>query len=356
MHFIIDSDSGDAIAGWLAPDNPSSVPHFIVAIPRRDEIVVRANVMREGIRDLGLHATGECGFRIGTDIVPDLAALPDVELLEAESRLPIYRRFQPGLDIERKLFLFDCSLIPQRRILNEIKNRFSIAHFNSERNGLETTIAIIANPGNKSMFISGRSTLLRYNDMLREKGFLRIALLREPHEELAERLYFLNFLTKEDTSGSFSMYTTGVKNLLDFARDLPFQDARALTSAFRGASEQQKRELMSPMTRVFGCDVDEPPSQGSVSVALERLSDFDLVGTRERFPLFKELLAATIGANIYGDEEPVGFQSVRALAADLARIGVVNDLLADDILLYRMVEESISDSLSSAEELAPRGV
>lgn len=356
MHFIIDIDSGDAISGWLAPDNPSTVPHFIVSIPGRDEIAIRANVMREGIRDLGLHATGECGFFISTDIVPDLPQVMDIEIMEAETRLPIYRRFQADLDIPRKIFLFDCSIIPQRRIQNEIKNRFSLTYFNSERNGLETTIAIIANPTNRSTFVSGRSVLMRYDDLLKEKDYLRVALLREPHEELAERLYFFNFLVREGDAASFSTYTHGARSLLEFARDLPFNDLKALTGAFRASSDQQRRELMSPMTRVFGCDVDEVPKHANVSKALDSLADFDVVGTRERFPLFRDLLAGAVGSNIFGDEEPVVFQSVKTLAANLARIGVVNDLLADDLALYSYVEDAINEGVSTPDATLQRQI
>ncbi len=356
MHFIIDADTGDQIVGWLAPDNPSQTPKFIISIPGRDEIEISANRLRADIRDFGLHSTGQCGFCIGPDIVPDLAHLPDLEIIEGDNHLPIYRRLQPD-HVERKIFLFDCTLIPQRRILQEIKNRFSLSYFNSERNGLETTIALIANPFCKSIFISGRSLLLRYNDLLKEKGYLRMALLREPHEELAERLYFLNFLVKEGSAdSSYAGYTTGVKSLLEFAANLPFNDQKALTSAFRGTTELQRRELMSPMTKVFGCDVDEMPKNANVSRALDALADFDVVGTRERFPLFKDLVtAAAGGANIFGDEEPVFFQSVKTLAESLAKIGIVNDLLADDLALFKYVDEAIGESLSDPDMLMQGG-
>ncbi|QGM98927.1 hypothetical protein [Methylocystis parvus] len=356
MHFIIDIDSGDTISGWLAPDNPSSVPLFIVSIPGREDIELRANVLREGIRDLGLHATGECGFAISTDLIPDLPNIRDLEIVEAATRLPIYRRFQADLDVARKIFLFDCSVIPQRRIVNEIKNRFSLAYMNSERNGLETTVAIIANPYNQSIFISGRSVLMRYNDLLKEKGYVRAALLREPHEELAERLYFFNFLVREGDAESFAQYTTGARNLLEFARDLPFNDVKALTSAFRASTEQQRRELMSPMTKVFGCDVDEPPKHANVSKALDSLADFEVVGTRERFALFKDLLAGAVGVNILGDEEPVVFQSVKTLASNLAKIGIVNDLLADDLALYSFAEDAINEGLTNPEGMMQREI
>jgi hypothetical protein len=349
MHFIVDSDTGDAITGWLAPDNPSVAPTFIIVIPGRDEIDVKANTVRLDIRDMGLHATGECGFRIDTNVIPDLPQIMDVEILEGDKRLPIYRRFQPDFEIERKLFLFDCSIIPQRRMLSEIRSHFTLSYFNAESNGLETTIALIANPTNKSIFITGRSVVMRYDYLLKDKGYMRAALLRNPHEELAERLYFLNFLVKEGTPESYSAYTTGVKSLLDFARDLPFNDQKALTTAFRTTTEQQRRELMSPMTKVFGCDLDETPKPANVSRALDCLADFEIVGTREHYDLFKDLLAGAMGTNILGDEEPIIFQSVKNLAAMLSRIGLVNDLLADDLALYAFVDEAIKDGLSNPE-------
>lgn len=354
MHFIIDSDNGGSIKGWLAPDNPSVSPTLVVVVPDREEVEVKASIMRAGIRDLGLHATGLCGFDINAEAVPDLAQLKDVAILEAETRLPIYRRFQPDRDIPKKLFLFDCSIIPQRRILKRIEENFSLSYFNSERNGLETTIAIITNPSVKSIFISGRSVLMRYEHQLKEKGYVRAALLREPHEELAERLFFLNFLAREDASSALSMYTTGVRSLLDFARNLPFNDQRALTMAFRGISEQQRRELTSPMTRVFGCDVDEMPKQAHVSKALESLAGLEVVGTRERYGLFRDLLAGAMGADVLGDEEPAVFDSVRTFAATLSRIGIVTDLLAEDLALHSYVEDAIGEGLTNFEGVLQR--
>lgn len=343
MHFSIDIDSGDTISGWLAPDNPAATPRFVVSVPGRDEVETGASHMRPDVRELGLHVTGECGFAITTDLVPDLSRLPDVEILEATTRLPIYRRFRADRDLSRKLFLFDGAIIPQRRMLNEISNRFSLCYFNAERNGLETTTALIVNPSGHSIFMSGRASLTRYSTLLKDRGFLRAALLREPHEELAERLFFLSYLAREGDPDSFDQYAHGIGSLVEFARDLPFDDPKALASAFRGITERQRWELTSPMTRVFGCDVDEIPRPANVTQALQGLAELDVMGTRARFPLFRDLLAAVLGANIFGDEEPLAFRAVQSLAVTLSKIAIVNDLLADDLALYSFAEEAITE-------------
>lgn len=352
MHFIIDSDTGNSIKGWLAPDNPSSTPVLAIIIPGRDEIQLEANIMRAGIRDLGLHATGLVGFDVNTKVVPDLAEIEDIELVEAETRLPIYRRLQKGQHIERKLFLFDCSIMPQRRILRSISKNFSLNYVNSEGNGLETTINIISNPFNSSIFISGRSIFSRYDHYLKNKGFIRAALLREPLEELAERLLFLNFLSREGAASYLSTYSVGIGALVDLARELPFNDVRGMTSMFRATSEQQRQELRSPMTKVFGCDLDEPPKRTHVSKALDNLAAIDVVGTRERYPLFRDLLAGALGVDVLGEEAPTSFGSVKGLAATLSRIGIVADLLEEDLALYSYVDEAIREGADHhAEEI-----
>ncbi|MGJ0509475.1 MAG: hypothetical protein ACR652_20605 [Methylocystis sp.] len=349
MRFSIDIDSGDTISGWLSPDNPSLSPSVIVAVPGRDEVEIPGSVMRRDVADAGYHLTGVCGFLITADRVPDLPTLMDLEILEADTRLPIYRRFAPDRDLLKRLFLFDCSVLPQRRLLDELGRYFSLSYQHAERNGAETTIACIVNPGAQSVVMSGRSHVVRYDDLLRERGFLRCALLREPCEELAERLYFLNYLAQEADREALDHYAHGLRSLIDFARDLPFRDPKGLTAAFRGATETQRRELMSPMTRVFGCEVGEPPRRANVTQALQKLAGFDVIGVRECFPLFRDLLAGALGKNVLGDEEPVRYPAVSALAQTLSRIGVVNDFLAEDLALYAYVTEAIEDGLAPAE-------
>ncbi len=351
MRFSIDIDSGDAISGWLAPDNPSVSPRIAVVVPGRKELEIDGVVIRQDVVDAGYHLTGACGFLITADMVPDLPRLMDVEILEAETRLPIYRRFAPGRDLRKKLFLFDCSVLPQRRLLDRIAGRFSLTYCNTERNGAETIVACIVNHAAQSAFFCGRSHVLRYDEVLTDQGFLRAAILRDPFEELAERLYFLNYLAQEGGDAS-AYYSHGLRSLLGFASDLPFKDPRGVAVAFRGASETQRRELMSPMTKLFGCDVDEPPRHTNVTRALQKLAGFDVVGMRENFPTFRDLLAGALGEDLIDDEEPVSYPAIRSLADMLAGIGMVNDLLAEDLALYAYVTDAIEEGLRQPVEAA----
>jgi hypothetical protein len=123
MNFTVDSDSGSEIKGWLTPDNPSATPSFVVLVPGREDVEFHANFDRADLLELGMHATGHCGFCITEELIPDLGKLPDVEIIDAETRISIYRRFQPDTEIDRKIFLFDCSIIPQRHLLSQIQEK-----------------------------------------------------------------------------------------------------------------------------------------------------------------------------------------------------------------------------------------
>ncbi|MCX7900035.1 MAG: hypothetical protein N2444_08145, partial [Methylocystis sp.] len=176
MHFNIDADNGDIIKGWLAPDNPQSPARVVVVTPGLPEIVVEATIVRPDIVNLGVHPTGKCGFQITPENVPGLSERNELQLLEADSRLPIHGRFVQGLHLEKKLYLFDCSIAPQRRIFERMKSHFSLGYNNCERFGLETTLSVISNHFTQSIFLSGRSHFLRYDHFLKDKGYVRAAI------------------------------------------------------------------------------------------------------------------------------------------------------------------------------------
>ena len=354
MFFNIDKDDGHAISGWIAPDNPSAVPHIVIVIPGRNEITIDADLPRTDIRELGIHKTGHVGFLVDEKIVPDLGALAEIELLESESRLPIFRRFIPEQHIRRRAFLFDGSVMPQRRILQNISQHFSLVYPAAERFPLETMIVLINNHSCDSIVFSGRSNFNRYVTFLETNQYFRAALLRDPFEELAERLLFLSLLAKPDWAPLAPLYATGLTPLIEFARDLPFNDPKGLLAAFRALTDEQRAAIQSPMVRMLGCTLEDVPTHHHVSLALDHLASLDLVGTRSRYPAFRAMLTQILGTDILGPEVPASFQTVEVLARSLSRIGIVADLLEHDVTLYGLAHEAVVAGLEGHDELADR--
>jgi len=343
MYFSIDADEGRAISGWIVLDNPTAAPRLTLVIPDRPEITIEAHNHRPDIQEIGIHLTGHVGFCIDEAIVPDLAAIDDVSLLESESRLLIFRRPRPH-HLERKVYIFDASVMPQSGLLRELTHFFTNYYFHSERLSLETMLIVINNHFCSSTVLYGRSNFNRYVSYLNNAGFLRAALLHEPFTELAERLLTLKLIANRRLPHTESI--SGLDRGLSFAQELALNDERAMLQAFRRLDPDQRDLFSNPMTRLFGCDVDDPPQRRHVSVALENLASMDVVGLRSEFPLFRQMLAGALGADVGGGDRPAALSVVTELAHKLSRIGVVEDMLEGDRQLY----EFARNAMRSAEE------
>jgi len=354
VFFSIDVDDGASIRGWLAPDNPSAVPKILIRRPGEEDVEISATVERPDVRDLGVHTTGLVGFIVDDKVVPGLKGIEDIELLEADSGILIYRRFKKGRHIERKFFFFDSSIRPIEKLARRSKSLFTLTYPSTERYGFETMLVLINNGFNKSIFMSGRSSLPRYSHFLGKAGFMTAALLGDPFEELAQRLILLNLVQKSNSSHMLPQLFTGLTALADFARDLPLEDSKGLLAKFRLLTDQQREALASPMTKMFSCIPGETLDRGRVSAALENLSAMDLVGVRSRFHEFRSLLAGLLGEDLTDDYEPAVHPSISALADRLSRISLVADLLEDDLALYSFVEESIGIALSDDADAVAR--
>lgn len=341
MFFNVDADDGASVRGWIAPDNPSATPRIVIVIPGRDEIEIEAKRPRNDIRDAGLHATGHVGFAVDRTVVPDIETVQDIEILEAETRLPIYRRFQVAQHLRKKFFLFDPSLMPHRRILAGIGRHFSLNYVFAERFARETMTVIINNYHCNSIFIGGRPNYNRYQDHLQERGFIRAALLRDPYEELAERMLFLSLLKKSSSPEALSRFTNGVAPLLEWSAAIEFSDLKSILDALRKLNDVQREAIASPMVRSLGCDPEERPERRHVSVALENLATMEVVGLRERFPFFRRMLEHIVGTDVFGDAEPTVSPSVHELAQTLRRIGIAADLLEHDLVLYAHARDAV---------------
>ena len=350
MNFNIDVDAGSHIAGWLVPDNPSAVPSFFVTVEDQAPISFSANIERVDVRELGLHRTGHVGFLIDDRLVPNIGDVENLAISEAETGLPLYRRHRNDRYLRTKLILVDVGLMPQFNLTRRIGGRFALSYPMVDRQPLETVNAVIANHSQQSIFIGGQPNWQRSGESAVTRGFVSAALLRDPFEELAERLIFLSYLSRRSSDGISSAFARHAV-LSKFASRLDLEDDRALLSGFRKVTPEERRALRSPMTSIFGCTPDEEPQRRHVSMALDQLARFNVVGTRSRFPEFADLLGGCLGADLVGPHTPEALPQTVELAERLKRIGVVEDLLDEDIALYSFADEAIGAALASTVEV-----
>jgi hypothetical protein len=348
MFFNIDADDGHAVRGWIVLDNPAAIPSVTAVVPGREGVEVQAFIHRSDVQELGVHATGLVGFEINDSQVPGMAELDDLAIFETESRLLIFRRASDR-HIEKKLYLFDHGVLPQDRLAQAVLKQFTLSYINTERFSLETMLVIINNHFAKSLFLLGRSNFNRYASFLNNAGFLRAALLREPFEDLAERLMFLKIVAKLSPSAPRPPTISGLDPLIDFARNLPLGDPRGILQAFRGLDPEQRQILSNPMVKLYGCNFDEFPRRQHVGVALENLASMDVVGSKARFDDFRALLAGRLERNVLNDAIPLQIGAVSELGVTLSKIGLVADLLEYDLELYSFADSAIQSGFDNKD-------
>lgn len=344
MQFHIDIDNGDYIAGWMLPDNPSATPVIAVSIENGETVRIPANVFRKDLKDLGIHHTGMLGFEFNGAVVPGLKESAHLEIRDAETNFLIFRRFREAKHLRCKLLFCELSAMPQLPIDASIGARFAISYNAVERCSFDTLFGIINNQSTPSVYLNGRPHLTRYLQLIRDRGFKSVAILRDPIEELAEKLVFLKFATSEKAASFVTDYLTGLAPLLEMSRKFDLGDDNSVVSMMNSLGEAELHALSNPFVRVLGCAADEIAQAPHVSIALENLANLDLVGVRTRFDRFKRELATILGDDLLGEQTPALVSSVPALATKLGRLRSVHKLLALDIKLYRFVAEAIENA------------
>ncbi len=335
MQFHVDQDAGEAIAGWIAPDDPGSVPTLIVSIPNSDDIVIRADRPRPDIRDIGLHNTGMVGFFIDDSQIPGLSAIADLSMREAETGVLIHRRF-PGFP--RKLMMFDASMTARasQAMKADIGGRFTLAYDAIERHPFDTLFGIVNNQFADSIYISGRPSFLRYQNFLQSNGFIRAALLRHPFETLALRL---EIAQQAALDADATPYSADLEPLVDLMRTTNLGSALSLQTAMQSLTDAQKAAIANPVVRTLACVGDEPPARHHVAVALDNLAAMDLVGVYSRIDDFWASLSEIVGDRIV--HNPAHSPIARQASAALARIDPLRRLLALDLSLHSYVEDAL---------------
>lgn len=349
MQFHIDADNGTSIAGWLAPDNPAVIPRLAISSPdHHKEVELEANVLRADLKELGLHGTGMAGFVIDDRVLPGLETLEDVEIRDAATRLLIYRRHRDSLHQPRKLFFYSLHAMPQTRLEERASQHFAQGYVAVERHSFDTLFSVINNQFAKSIFVSGRPRLLRYDQLLRDRDFLIVTLLRDPYEELAERLLFVRYASADNSPAFATQYMAGLEPLVDLVKTIDFGDKASIAGAFKSLTDSQREALSNPYVRGLACSLDDIPNRKHVSIALDKLAEMDLVGLASRFEEFKSMLGEIVGVDMLGDTELSQVSWVPKTAAHLKQIDAVKYLLALDIELFSQAHAAVSKVLNAA--------
>jgi hypothetical protein len=295
MLFSIDEDVGGRVDGWVMPDNPAVTPRVIVHLDAAHHVVIEAFVYRPLLKQNGLHNTGVCGFVLDENNCPGLAASNKLEIFDADNNLLLYRRRPDNGIIDKKLFRLEPQLFRSAAVDDLLLTRFQMGYPALDLHPEETIRSILALPFTQSIFASGRVFWRVWEPLLRDRGYLVGALLREPFHEMAERLLILKLACSPQGGSIIDAVGPVVEAAAGHLRNIELQDSSGLEALLAAPPIELKAILYNPLTyQLTAQNAFDPPPMAATAVALESLADMDAVGLRDDPAPFFEIVSAML--------------------------------------------------------------
>jgi hypothetical protein len=341
MLFNMETDSGDRVTGYLVPDGYSEVPVIRLRSGGRDVLSLAANEIREALVVAGRHETGRCGFSIGTELVPNLRDMTDLEVCDADTGLLVYRR-PSAVSIQKKILRLESHLFPLWRLDDTIGPGFQYYSKGIESFGRETVTQLFLLNQVGSVYLSGRVLFKNYA-YYAEAGFETIYLIQDPYQEMAERLLVLSKLNQHGTGHLGLRDNLGMRAAIEFAEYLLadedcFRDVKILRRRLREMPDDAAMTLANPLARqLTSATPDEMPGGGAVASALDLLASFAVVGLRSESDRFLRAIAELIGVEFRLLPPVPHFSRVAPLAELIKESKEVEGLLETDLELYHHV-------------------
>ena len=339
MLFNIERDEGDRISGYVVPDGFSGTPRIRLFSDGVEVLACSANENRPALVEARRHETGLCGFNIGPDHLPDLAALSDLTITDEESGLLIYRR-APARRIERKVLRIETHLFPLWKFDESLRDKVQYHHRGLENFGRETVTQMFLLGGIKSVYLSGRILYKNYAYWI-EDGFESVIVLQNPYAEMAERLLVLSMMGDGATKYLGERDASRLAPAISFATTLPFENDRRLKQRLMEMPFDVAALFADPLVRQLTASTPEDmAASGAVAAALNVLASCRVVGLRQDPDYFIEAMGAWLGIEPAELSPLPQFPRVNPLAQILKESRTVDMLLERDLEVYSAVREA----------------
>jgi len=340
MLFNVETDGGTSITGYLVPDTFAVNPSIRVRDQGAELLTFEANETRHALVEAGRHATGQCGFRIDEAMVPGLGGLSGLSLHDADSDLLIYRRSNGGAVIPQKVFRLETHLVPLWRLDAVFEDKFQFFYPRADHYGRETATQLFLLTGGDSCLISGRLLYKNYEMYVVDK-FKCFAILRDPYDELAERMLFLSQM------GSNLHHLLGERDRMIFEpvitalNDTTHLEETSMRRFFKRLSSDVIAILSNPLVRQLTAQTpDAMPPPGCLASALDILSSFEGLGLRSDDAHSRGIIAEGLGLDEAALPSLAEFPRVSELGRQLKEIRTIEGFLEKDLDLFHHMTQA----------------
>ncbi len=329
MLFNVEQDEGERIIAYVVPDGFSGIPRIRLISEGADVLVCTANETRPALVAAGRHESGLCGFNIGADQLPGLAALHDLAIVDDETGLLIYRRPQEGR-LRRKVLRLETHLFPLWKLDSAVRDRVQYFEMGIERYGRESVTQMFLLTGLDSVYLSGRILYKNFAYWI-ENGFETAVILQDPYEELAERLLLLAAAQSAGAQHLGARDSVRLQPAMNFAGQLPFHDERNLRRALLDMPVDVADLLANPLVRqLTASNPEDMPTGSAIAAALDMLASCTLVGLRSDPAFIRAAMGDWLDVDLSSRHLLPDFPRVPPLAAILRQTRAVDHLLEAD--------------------------
>jgi hypothetical protein len=270
----------------------------------------------------------------------------DLELFEVETGILIYRRRPHGTFVNLNVFRLETHLLPLWSLDDSLDGKFRYWYKGIDRFGRETSTQVFCLNNCISSYVSGRLLYKNYEFYL-AKGLMTVALLRDPYDELAERLLLLNMIgdRNEELLGARDALT--FEETIAFVAQLQTFEDDELKRCFRRLPNSVMSTLSNPLVRQLTANTpDEMPNASSVAAALDALSTFTIVGLRSDAGHFIAAIADMVGGEATDLPTLDEYPRVRQLGEKLRQIRSIEGFLEKDLDLYHQIATAYANTSS----------
>ena len=337
------TDHGTSITGYVVPDNPTAISRITISVHGRQRLALEATKVDEHLRQLGLHATGQCTFEITDAQLPDLAELERLEIYDADTNVLVHRRAPRA--VEAKVMLFNTSIEPESTIETALFPHFRQSYFGIARFPEEILRALLDTRSVTSCLLSGAAMFPRYEGHIVNAEASSMIMVHDPFAEMARRLIWLRERTGLASDAAQAWRLGPLAEAALFAAEYDYADAKSLKRFFRMLPEAAYRMLYNPLTRQLGTRGPEDEFKpGNSVIAAEILSHIDVVGHRDYFEAFVASAFNHIGVEADIPAPPAIPAETLALAERLRPLRFAQDMINFDAIISDAVRSSVAKS------------
>jgi hypothetical protein len=337
MLFDIQEDLGSKITLYVVPDSGGTIPSICLMNGGNEILTVAADHAIPALVAAGRHATGQCGFTIDETLIPGLAAMSELEVVERETGLLMYRRSPENVIEGIKMFRLETHFLPLWRLDDVLKPRFQHWYKGIDRFGLETSTQVFCLKDSKSIYISGRLLYKNFEFYLR-RGFKAITILRDPYDELAERLLILKNIGTRSEVILGARDAMGLAPVIEILGDFDDFNHESCKRLFKKASKPISDALSNPLVRQLTTSApNDLPGRSAIASALEVLASFQLVGLRSHSEDFSGALAEMLAVDETGLPSLAEHDRITEFSQYLRDLPSVETLLEQDLELFHVV-------------------